>query len=1456
MPSLRVSNFLRVAGPVIASRGMQYWKSGRVEVIDATDGRYEAIVRGSRPYVVKVALSGDDVTSHSCNCPYDGILCKHEVALLMEIRDRLGSDGVSNLFSSGKADKSSGQKFEIPAPGRDSGFELGGMHLSERELFLLCVLVCGGSNSVTKLSYLSSSSFTGKKITASERDSIFSGLVKAGIVSSKTLWNGKYFSLQARYCYPLLKKLVCDYGHWVDFVIDVIGSSDRERYLVDVARVLLGKKERIENNWSFLSSDQEDNWYVLLVLKGAMLQEEGSRLLSLLDRDNIMFLLHLLTDDGIHYCQAGILDRVRELIDLVGTKGKDFEVVCQHHRLAHFLMTGELPQSLDSPTVSSYHCYTRAIASLYEGRTDEAISFFSKGLGVKKGGKVWKTIPQDLPVFLLYVIALGIRRSVADQNALSRILEYKNKPDVGQLRPVFVLAEFFQSNKQPKNTGELLYCLNWTSPEYTCLREAAALILAFFKSEDLYQGTLPHPRMAVLQKEMSAFGHCECGSWPYGPLLANVRVHEFWELELQDLINDAAALSDTANGEAVQTGRLAYVASKGYRGFEITEIREQNRLKSGAWGKGKKVTFSRYVSGDVAMDDIDRKIFNSWGSSNDSRKYYGEFPSLSLVIPFLTGTDKLLRDTPKGVEPVSIREEQPFLCAERRDDRIEFGSNLPKGAEEVENGLIDCSKKGEWVYYPMPHSSGNVIGRLLGLKSIPAAAEPMLEQLFSAVKGKVEIHSEIAGAADMQKVEGQCRMILRVMPEGGLFRAVLLLFPLEGGSRSVFPGTGSQTVYDSIDTRRLEVVRDLKKERRVLNELNALLSEHMIDGFSADSQEALLGLEQLLEVLEIRSSNEGLFDIEWPQGKPFNVLKADAGKWEVSASGAGGWFELEGEIPLAEGHIVTMAQLLALVRESDGRFIRLGEGEFLRLGESLRRQLQRIDAVAQCQGGKVRISEVAMAVGGESLQGELEITEPESVIRMRRRIRESETMEVSIPQGLNATLRDYQEDGVRWMLRMAGWGAGVCLADDMGLGKTLQTIACMLSRKDLGAQMVVAPASVVGNWLRETNRFAPSLNVVMLNELTMDSRGEAISSLGAGDLLVLTYGLLVTECDALTGREWTTVCLDEAHTIKNRDTKSSGAAMRLKADFRIILTGTPIQNHLGELWNLMQFINPGLLGSYDHFNDRFIGPIGAGRQEPRSQLKILIAPFMLRRTKQEVARELPDKEEIVVPVSLSDEELSVYEVIRRAAKSELESSSVVNVNALAMITRLREAACSASLVEKHLDTPSSKLSVMVDKLQQIIGQGNKVLVFSQFTSFLDMAAKELEAAGISDYYYLNGSTPVRERQRMVEDFQKGQKRVFLISLKAGGLGLNLTGANYVIHLDPWWNPAIEQQATDRAYRIGQKQKVTVYHLISEHTIEEKILRLHETKRSLADSLLQGTDMSHKLTAADLLAMIG
>lgn len=438
------------------------------------------------------------------------------------------------------------------------------------------------------------------------------------------------------------------------------------------------------------------------------------------------------------------------------------------------------------------------------------------------------------------------------------------------------------------------------------------------------------------------------------------------------------------------------------------------------------------------------------------------------------------------------------------------------------------------------------------------------------------------------------------------------------------------------------------------------------------------------------------------------------------------------------------------------------------------------------------------------------------------------------------------------MVRLSGWGAGACLADDMGLGKTVQTIAFLLYRAAEGASLVVAPASVVPNWKNELQRFAPTLNVHVLNGA--DDCKALIDGAGEYDVILSTYGLLVNEEETLVGKQWNVVCLDEAHTIKNRDTKTSRVAMQLQASARLILTGTPIQNHLSELWNLFRFITPGLLGSYEQFRLKFIVPIEEGDKEKQRQLKRIVQPFMLRRTKSEVVEELPEKMEITLPVELSEEEMAVYEVIRRRAKAMLEESNAVSMSTLAEITRLRQAACSIALTDSRWKGETTKIQMLLDLIAEIKEGNNRVLVFSQFTSFLELVRKRLDEQG-EPYFYLDGSVTMKQREELVRKFQQGECPIFLISLKAGGLGLNLTGANYVIHLDPWWNPAIEQQATDRAYRIGQQNRVTVYHLIAQHTIEEKILRLHRTKRDLADSLLEGANAGYKLTDKELLEML-
>jgi len=438
------------------------------------------------------------------------------------------------------------------------------------------------------------------------------------------------------------------------------------------------------------------------------------------------------------------------------------------------------------------------------------------------------------------------------------------------------------------------------------------------------------------------------------------------------------------------------------------------------------------------------------------------------------------------------------------------------------------------------------------------------------------------------------------------------------------------------------------------------------------------------------------------------------------------------------------------------------------------------------------------------------------------------------------------------MTRLAEWEGGACLADDMGLGKTIQTLAILLHRSLIGPALVICPVSVMGNWIAEAQRFAPTLNVKTLGTT---NRAQTLETLEAGDLLVSSYGLLQSEEKLFIEKEYATIVLDEAHVIKNFATKTSKATMQLKASFRVALTGTPLQNHLGEIWNLFNFVNPGLLGSMQHFNDTFVKP---DNEHARKYLRKLIAPFILRRTKSAVLDELPPKTEIVKKIQLSEAEMAFYEALRRQAILNIESGEgnqgTKHLQVLAEITKLRQASCNPSLVDANVNIASSKLATFIEIVDELIENKHRALVFSQFVSHLSIGRKALDGKGIK-YQYLDGSTPIPERERSVKKFQSGEGELFLISLKAGGLGLNLTAADYVIHMDPWWNPAIEDQASDRAHRIGQTRPVTIYRLVAENTIEEKIIQLHSTKRDLAESLLEGSDQSARMSLNELVSLI-
>jgi superfamily II DNA or RNA helicase len=450
-----------------------------------------------------------------------------------------------------------------------------------------------------------------------------------------------------------------------------------------------------------------------------------------------------------------------------------------------------------------------------------------------------------------------------------------------------------------------------------------------------------------------------------------------------------------------------------------------------------------------------------------------------------------------------------------------------------------------------------------------------------------------------------------------------------------------------------------------------------------------------------------------------------------------------------------------------------------------------------------------------------------------------------LPAGFRGELRPYQKLGTDWLAFLKSAGFGAVLADDMGLGKTVQALA-VLSRRAL----IVCPTSVLHNWESEIARFRPDLSVSIYH-------GARRSLDRAADIVLTTYAILRIDRDRLAAERWQALVLDEAQAIKNPDSQSAQAAFGLEADFRMALSGTPIENRLEELWSICHFTNPGLLGGRADFQRRVAGPIAAGRADAAAYLRDKIRPFVLRRLKREVAPELPPRTDQVISVELDEEERAVYDAVRAASRAEIAerlSAGGGVMEALEALLRLRQAACHPALIPGIEPPPiSSKITCLVEALETAAADGHKALVFSQWTSLLDLVEPHLTAAGIG-FTRLDGSTV--DRASVVREFQDDAgPPVLIASLKAGGIGLNLTAADHVFVLDPWWNPAAEDQAADRAHRIGQDKPVMVYRLVARDTVEERILALQQRKRALADVALGQADRAAGLTRADLLALL-
>ncbi|WP_435022533.1 SNF2-related protein (plasmid) [Tundrisphaera sp. TA3] len=577
-------------------------------------------------------------------------------------------------------------------------------------------------------------------------------------------------------------------------------------------------------------------------------------------------------------------------------------------------------------------------------------------------------------------------------------------------------------------------------------------------------------------------------------------------------------------------------------------------------------------------------------------------------------------------------------------------------------------------------------------------------------------------------------------------------------------------------------------------------------------------------------------------------LYRQAAEFRIEVKSGIDWFEVHGGAEF-DGEAVPLPTLLAALKRGDG-LVTLGDGSFGLLPEDWLKKYGLLGQVGSEEGDHLRFRPTQVGLLDVLLAEQPEVRFDKRFERARERLRQFQGIApADPPAGFEGELRGYQREGLGWLHFLREFGFGGCLADDMGLGKTVQVLALLESRRASraatrkrnrpGPSLVVVPRSLIFNWKQEAARFTPKLRVL---DYTGIGRGKPGESFDGYDVVLTTYGTLRRDIVDLKDQEFDYAILDEAQAIKNAGSQSAKAARLIRANHRLAMSGTPVENHLGELWSLMEFLNPGMLGKAAELG-KADGGLRKPGEETRSLLARALRPFLLRRTKEQVAQDLPEKNEQTIYCDMEPAQRKLYDELREhyrhalLGRVEQQGIQKSKIQILEALLRLRQAACHPGLIDKakRSGDPSAKLDALLPQLSEVVDGGHKSLVFSQFTSLLAIVKQRLDAEGIP-YIYLDGRT--RDRQARVQQFQEDPDcKVFLISLKAGGVGLNLTAADYVFLLDPWWNPAVEAQAIDRAHRIGQTRKVFAYRLIAKGTVEEKVLQLQADKRALADAII-------------------
>lgn len=950
----------------------------------------------------------------------------------------------------------------------------------------------------------------------------------------------------------------------------------------------------------------------------------------------------------------------------------------------------------------------------------------------------------------------------------------------------------------------------------------------------------------------------------FTPLLSILEPEEPWKRSLEALIH---ATTEDIEEEQRQI-RLVWMLE--VRKNKITiGPREQKLMSGGSWSKGRPVSLSRlYQSSKLTfLTPQDRKICAAIRRihNNETQGINYKFDMDKALNAMINHPHLFLAESPST--PVEMIAGEPELLVEERGDMLHIRFAQPISSENL-TIYKETPTRIKVINISDNHRRIAQITGRDGLVVPKAASEKVLTAIGN-ISSFMTVHSAIAADRSQSAknnisfVEADSTIYMHLLPYGTGFRLEMFVKPFKEGGHYLKPGQGVENIMAEVNGKRLQTRRNLALEEEKARDIEELcpIFDLAMDLEQEDDREWHLQdpddcLQALMELQAIREK----VVIEWPEGEKLNITHQPSMEnlnLKIRTN-RHNWFAISGQLQLDQDHVIELKELLSKIKSSSSRFIEIGDGQFIALTQEFKRRLEEMNIFGEGftdeESDEIVIHPLA-AMPLEKLTDLANTLGDKGWKEQLNKVQDIQKFQPEVPSTLQAELRDYQREGFDWLARLSYWGVGGCLADDMGLGKTIQSLALILMNASEGPSLVVAPTSVSTNWQSEVTKFTPTLTI---KSLATKDRKATIEGLTRFDLLITTYTLLQQEEELLKQVKWQTVILDEAQAIKNAATKRSKAAMSLQAGFKLITTGTPIENHLGELWNLFHFINPGLLGTLASFNERFAVPIERFQdREARLKLKKLIRPFILRRIKSQVLEELPSRTEVTLEVSMSEDELHFYEALRQNALDILESNKEKKGRHLQILTeimKLRQACCNPRLLDANSSIRSAKLEVFSSLVEELIESRHKVLVFSQFIGHLQIIREFLEEKQIS-YQYLDGGTSSKLRKKRVEAFQDGEGDVFLISLKAGGLGLNLTAADYVIHMDPWWNPAIEDQASDRAHRIGQTRPVTIYRLVCKNSIEEKIVRLHQEKRDLAGSLLEGSDISAKMTSEELLDLI-